>query len=105
MNLFMMFAEESATVSDFVVNVVPIVRIILISLAVLACIGLIITTLLQSSANETGSTAISGGASDTYFSQNKDNSKDARLKRATIWLASIILVCVILYFVTNYFLN
>ena len=103
MNLFLMFADQMA--SEFVLNVFPIVRLVLLIIVTLCAIVLIVTTLMQSSANQAGSAAITGGSSESYFSQNKDNSRDGKLKRITIWMASIIGVCVILYFVTGFWLG
>lgn len=90
--------------SDFITVGFPIIRAILLGIVTLACLVMIVTTLLQSSANQNGSSAISGGATDTYFSQNKDNSRDGKLKRTTIWMVSIMAVCVVLYFVTGFWL-
>lgn len=103
MEFLMMFAEGMA--SDFATNVLPIIRLILLIIITLCAITLIITTLLQSSANAAGSSALSGGATDTYFSQSKDNSRDGKLKRITIWVSSVLLVCVIAFFVTGFFIN
>ena len=104
MNLFLMFAEAEGVISDFVANVFPVARLVLLIIITLCALVLIVTTLMQSSAKPAGSSAITGGASETYFSQNKDNSRDGKLKRITIWMASILVVCVILYFVTGFWL-
>lgn len=102
-NAILMFAE-GGTASDFVVNVFPVVRTILICLIVVCALVMIVTTLLQSSANQAGSSAITGGSSESYFSQNRDNSRDGKLKRTTIWMASIIGVSLVIYFVTGFWL-
>jgi len=104
MNTLMMF-EESVVVSDFIATFIPIIRIVIIGIITICAIIIMITTLLQSSANPAGSSAISGGASESYFSQSKDNSRDGKLKRATIWTAVVLVLCVILYFATGIWLG
>lgn len=104
MNLLMMF-DNPEVVSDFVQTFIPILRVVLLVAIIICAAILIISTLLQSSANPAGSSAIMGGSTDSYLSHNKDNSRDGRLKRLTIWLASIIVVSVVLYFLTGIFLD
>ena len=84
--------------SDFITNVLPVARGVMIGIVLVCAIILIITTLLQSSADENGATAITG--QESYYSQNKGESRDGKLKKLTIILASIIAFCTILYFVT-----
>ena len=98
MDLLLMFADPMA--SEFVRNVFPIVRLVLLIIVTLCAIVLIITTLMQSSANQAGSAAITGGSSESYFSQNKGESRDGKLKKVTIAMVSIAFICIILYFVT-----
>jgi len=64
----------------------------------LLAIGLIITTILQSSADENGATAVTG--QESYYSQNKGESRDGKLKKLTVIFASIIVFCILLYFIT-----
>ncbi|MDD3397470.1 MAG: preprotein translocase subunit SecG [Clostridia bacterium] len=103
MNLLMF--DNPEVVSDFVQTFIPIFRIGLLIVITICATILIISTLLQSSANPAGSSAIMGGATDSYLSHNKDNSRDGRLKRLTMWLASIIVVSVVLYFLTGIWLD
>lgn len=100
MNLInLMFA---GTLPEWVTTAISIARPVLLGIITIACLIMIVTTLLQSSANQTGSSAISGGVSDSYFSHNKDNSKDGKLKRTTIVMASTIGIAVVLYFLTGF---
>ena len=86
---------------DWVISSFPIIRIVLICIAVLCSIMMIITTLLQSNSNEDGSNALSGSVGqESYYAQNKGESRNVRLSRATIALMSIIAICVVLYFVS-----
>lgn len=88
-------------ISQGAYDFLTVARIILLAITTISCLILIVTTLLQSSANQAGSSAITGGSDDSYFSHNKDNSKDGRLKRTTIIMASIILGCLVAYFITG----
>ncbi|MBE7075041.1 MAG: preprotein translocase subunit SecG [Clostridiales bacterium] len=84
--------------SDFVTTVFPVVRIVCMVIICLLAIGLIITTILQSSADENGATAVTG--QESYYSQNKGESRDGKLKKLTVIFASIIVFCILLYFIT-----
>lgn len=94
-NLFLALAP------DWVVASFPIIRIVLVCIIGLCAILMIVTTLLQSNANEGGNNALTGATSqESYYAQNKGESRNVKLSRATIALISIIAVCVILYFVS-----
>lgn len=84
--------------SFFTEKVSPIVRIVCMVVILLLSIGLIITTLLQSSADENGATAVTG--QESYYSQNKGESRDGKLKKLTIIFASILVACILVYFIT-----
>jgi preprotein translocase subunit SecG len=64
---------------------------------VLTCLFLICVVLLQSGKNAGLSGAIAGAA-DTFLSKNKASTLDAKLARATKWVAAVF---VILTFVLN----
>lgn len=93
-----MFKFLLAAESDFVTTVFPIVRYVLIGIMFVCAITLIVTTLLQSSADENGATAITG--QESYYSQNKGESRDGKLKKITTICAIIIAVSAVLYFVS-----
>ena len=78
----------------------PIIRIVLVAIIGVCAIGLIITTLLQSNDNKDATSALSGASQESYYAQNKGESKNVKLSRATIVFASIIAVCIVLYFVS-----
>lgn len=84
--------------SDFVTEVLPIVRIVLIALVFVCSVVIIITTLLQSSADENGATAMTG--QESYYSQNKGESKDGKLKKLTIIFSISCAVIIVIYFLT-----
>lgn len=87
-----------AASSDFVTTVFPILRYVFLVVIFLCSVTLIVTTLMQSSADENGATAITG--QESYYSQNKGESRDGRLKRITTICSIVISVLVVLYFVS-----
>ena len=90
------FLLEAA--SDFVTTVFPVLRIIFVAVIFLCAVVMIITTLLQSSADENGATAVTG--QESYYSQNKGESRDGKLKKFTTICAIVIAVCTVLYFIS-----
>lgn len=87
-----------AAESDFVTTVFPIIRFVLVGIIFLCAVVMIISTLLQSSADENGATAVTG--QESYYSQNKGESRDGKLKRITTICAITIAVCTLLYFIS-----
>ena len=84
--------------SDFVTTFFPIFRGVMVGLIFVGAVILIITTLLQSSSDENGATAVTG--QESYYSQNKGESRDGKLKRITTISAIAIAVCTLLYFIS-----
>lgn len=97
--LNLLFAKGDA-LPEWIVTSFPIIRIVLVALITVSAVTLIITTLLQSNSNDNGSQALSGGSHESYYEQNKGETRDGKLKKATIITASIIAVCTLLYFIT-----
>lgn len=87
-----------AAESDFVTTVFPVVRYVLIVIIFLCALAMIVTTLMQSSSDENGATAVTG--QESYYSQNKGESRDGKLKKITAICAIVIAVSAILYFVS-----
>ena len=85
---------------DWIVASFPTVRIVLVCLMAVCAVSMIVTTLMQSNANEDGNNALSGGAQESYYAQNKGESRNVKLSRATIIFISVMAVCVVLYFVS-----
>ena len=63
------------------VTVITIIQ--LISAVVLVCV-----VLFQSGKNA-GRSSVMGGSSDTFLARNKNKTRDARLARATKWIAIV----------------
>lgn len=90
---------ESALQADWITTLVPILRYIFIGIIFVCAIVMIVTVLMQSDSNNAASSAISG-VQESYFSQNKGESRDGILKKITIAMVSIIAICILLYFIT-----
>lgn len=78
----------------------PIIRIVLVCLVALCAVIMIVTTLMQSNANEDGQSALTGSTQESYYAQNKGESRNVKLSRATIACVSIMAVCIVVYFVS-----
>ena len=85
---------------DWIVASFPIIRIVLVSITAVCALILIVTTLMQSNDNQDATSALSGSSQESYYAQNKGESKNVKLSRATIILASVMALCMIAYFVT-----
>ena len=84
--------------NDFITSVFPVLRFVLVGIIFVCAIVMIVTTLLQSSADENGATAVTG--QESYYSQNKGESRDGKLKKITTICAIVIAVCTLLYFIS-----
>lgn len=89
---------DSAVQSDFITTVFPIIRYVLVGIVFVSAVVLIIATLMQSSVDDNNATALTG--QESYYSQNKGESRDGKLKKITTITAIIIAVATVLYFIT-----
>ncbi len=60
-------------------------------LQLLSCVALILVVLLQTG-KTAGLSGVIGGGSETYLSRNKAKTLDAKLARATKWIAIVFVV-------------
>lgn len=84
--------------SDFVTTVFPIARTVMVCIIAAAAVVLTICALMQDTDNDQSTSALTG--QESYYSQNKGENRDVKLKRITIIMACIIAVCCVLYFVS-----
>lgn len=70
----------------------------LLVLMTLVSVGIIIVVLMQKSSNDNVS-AITGGSSESFYGKNKTESKEGKLRKATVILAVALLVISVVYFV------
>ena len=85
--------------SDFITTFFPILRIVLVSLIFISAIVLIFSVLLQSE-DASGGTNVISGTRESYYAENKGDSRDGRLKKLTIIASIAIAVSSILYFIS-----
>ena len=101
MNKFVSLLLDGQLASDFATKVLPVLRYVLFGIIIAAALVMIVTTLMQSNNSADSLDAFTGAKQESYYSQNKGASRDSILKRITISMAVIILVCVITFFVTE----
>lgn len=82
----------------FVVDVVPVLKIVFVALMGVGALAIIVLVLMQPSNSGGGANAITG-VTETYYSQNKGKTREGRLKRWTAGIAITMALMTILYFV------
>lgn len=65
--------------------------LIITILQLLSCVSLILVVLFQTG-KTAGLSGVIGGGSDTYLSRNKAKTLDAKLAKATKWIAIVFVV-------------
>ncbi len=76
----------------------PVIQIILVAIVALCAIALIVLIFCQES-NSSGLGSL-GGAENSFYAQNKGNSRESRLKRWTYIMAATIFVITVLYLIS-----
>lgn len=76
----------------------PIIRKILIAIIGISALLLIIVVLCQSSSTSGGTNVLSGEI-ESYYAQNKGQSRQGKLRKWTVILSSVIFGLTILYFI------
>ncbi len=93
-------SQVLALAPDWVAASFPIIRIVLVCIMALCAICMTVAILMQSNSNDDATSALTGHVQESYYAQNKGESKNVRLSRATLTLICIIAVCIVLYFVS-----
>lgn len=84
---------------EWVVNSFPIIRIVLVCLIGVCAISMIILVLAQESSSR-GASAITGEA-NTFYNRNKGKSLQGKIKKLTIFDATLLLAFCIIYIVIH----
>ncbi len=100
MNYISTLLADDTLRSDFWTKFLPPFRWVMFGIIIVCAITIIITVLMQSNDSNNGIDAVMG-KQESYYSQNKGSSRDGKLKLVTIIMASIALVCTILYFASE----
>ncbi len=74
-------------------EVMSVPAIIVTIILVISAVLLIGIVLLQSGKSEGLSGALVGSSSDSFLGRNKSHTWDAKIARATKWIAAVFLVC------------
>ena len=86
-------------VSNTVRDSFPIIQSVLLILITICAVIIIVAVMMQTSNPEGGNNAITG-SNESYYSQNKGNTRDGRLKKVVIICSILVLVLAITYFIT-----
>ncbi len=78
------------------------IRSILLILTAIASIAIIVAVLIQPS-NPDGGRNVITGTNDSYYAQNKGDTKEGRLKKIIIICSVVILVLTIAFYVIEHF--
>ncbi len=95
---FSFLCDVSAGVAD----TLTVVRSILLILTAIASIAIIVAVLIQPS-NPDGGRNVITGTNDSYYAQNKGDTKEGRLKKIIIICSVVILVLTIAFYVIEHF--
>ncbi len=77
----------------------PIIRYVLLAYIGLAAIAITVLVLLQPSNSQGGINGITGSNVETYYAHNKGETREGRMKKATMWLAISVAIATVLFFV------
>lgn len=89
-------------VSGGVATFLTTLRSILLILTAIAAIAIIVAVLIQPS-NPDGGRNVITGTNDSYYSQNRGDTKEGRLKKLIIICSVVILVLTIAFYVIEHF--
>lgn len=78
------------------------IRSILLILTAIASIAIIVAVLMQPS-NPDGGRNVITGTNDSYYAQNKGDTKEGRLKKIIIICSVVILVLTVAFYVIEHF--
>lgn len=96
---FLSMLGDGNTVPKWVSDSFPIIQSVLIVLITVFALIITVAVLMQTSNAEAGSNAITG-TNESYYGQNKGDTKEGRLKKLVIISAICILVMTLIYFIT-----
>lgn len=95
---FSFLCDVSAGVAD----TLTVIRSILLILTAIASIAIIVAVLMQPS-NPDGGRNVITGTNDSYYAQNKGDTKEGRLKKIIIICSAVILVLTVAFYVIEHF--
>jgi len=87
-----------ATLPNWVTTSFPVIRVVFSIILAILALTMIVIVLVQEGGNS-GTNVISG-VRESFYSQNKNSTKEGRLKRIMIIAGIAFVVITILYFIT-----
>jgi len=87
------------TLAPWITESFPVIRMVLMILIAIACLGMVISILASPANTGAGTNAITG-ASESYYTKNKGKNNQGRIRNAIILCAVIIAVSAILFFIS-----
>jgi preprotein translocase subunit SecG len=93
-----MFLNFLGVVPQWVSDSFPVIRTILVVTLLLLALVMIVIVLAQEGSN--GGTNVISGTRESFYSQNKNTTKEGRLKRLMTIAGIAFVVITILYFIT-----
>ena len=91
--------SNSRPVADWIATSFPIIRTVLIILITIFAVTIIFAVLLQPSKPAGGHNVILG-TNESYYSHNKQFTKEGRLKKNIVFSAIVIFVLSVLYYLS-----
>ncbi len=89
-------------VSGEMATTLTTIRSILLILTAIAAVAIIVAVLVQPS-NPDGGRNVITGTNDSYYAQNKGDTKEGRLKKVIIICSVVILVLTVAFYVIEHF--
>ena len=78
----------------------PIIRIVLLALAVLCCAVIVVLALVSPAGKQNGNVITGSEQSDTYYSKNKAHMNEGLIKKLMVIFSIAVAVIIILFYVT-----
>ena len=96
--MFFKIFLAATTLPEWVTASFPVIRIVMIAILAVLAVTMILLVLAQEGSN--AGTNVLSGARESFYSQNKNSSKEGRLKRLMTIAGIAFVVITILYFIT-----
>lgn len=96
--MFFKIFLAATTLPEWVTSSFPVIRTVMVVILAVLAVTMILLVLAQEGSS--AGTNVLSGARESFYSQNKNSSKEGRLKRLMIIAGIAFVVITILYFIT-----
>ena len=90
----------AANLPDWIPEVFPVLRVILLVLTVLGCIAIVVLAMVSPAGKNNGNVITGGEESDTYYSRNKKSMNEGLIKKLMVIISIAVAVVIVLFYVT-----